>query len=179
MRLVSRWKLLSLLPKTPRNRFSEKPVSSPNFFTKPPPHQFLGPNELCGSFRGENSTRFCLKHPRNRFSKKHVFGPNLFTKLPPHLFSGPNGLHDLFWGKNCARFLPKTPPKAFFQKIRFQSEFFYVTAPTYFRGQTDLLRLGPITLQLLPSYDCLDDVEPDPIWFKFLSRIEHGCSKFL
>ena len=83
-------KLRSLLPKTPRNSFSEKRVSGLNFFTKPPPHLFSRPNGLCGAFQGKivpdkNFTGFCLKRPQNCFSAKHVSGPNLFTK-PPHTY---------------------------------------------------------------------------------------------
>jgi hypothetical protein len=62
--------------KRPQNRFSKKKRFW-SVFTKPPANLFLGPNELCGMFRGkiftdENITRFCLKQPRNCFSKKHV-----------------------------------------------------------------------------------------------------------
>ena len=39
--------------KRPRNRFRVKHVSSSNFFTKPPPHLFSGPNGLYGTFRGK------------------------------------------------------------------------------------------------------------------------------
>ena len=72
--------------KCPWNRFSKKYVSGPNFFMKPPPLLFLGPNGLCGVFQGKNITneefgRFCQKRPRNRFSKIHISGPNFFIKL--------------------------------------------------------------------------------------------------
>jgi hypothetical protein len=60
-------KLRPLLPKRPRNHFSEKHVSS-LFLRNCPSHLFLGPDELCHAFRGEivtdeNFARFCLKRP--------------------------------------------------------------------------------------------------------------------
>jgi hypothetical protein len=67
---------------------SKKYFYVPNFFTKPPPHVFLGQNGLFGAFWGKtilhkNFPPFCLLSPQNRFSEKHVFGLNFFTK--PHL----------------------------------------------------------------------------------------------
>ena len=79
--------------KNPQNSFSEKHISSLNFFTKPPPHLFSRPNGLCGAFQGKidpdkNFTGFCLKRPQNCFSAKHVSRPNLFTKPPRTYFRG-------------------------------------------------------------------------------------------
>jgi hypothetical protein len=56
-----------------------------NFFTKPCPHLFSGPNGLFGVFGGktishENFTSFGLVSHRNLFSKKQVFCLNFFTK---------------------------------------------------------------------------------------------------
>ena len=70
------WKLRSLLPKSTPKWFFQKTRSSPILQNRPP-HLFLGPNRLCGTFRGkiftgENFPRFCLKRPRNCFSEKHV-----------------------------------------------------------------------------------------------------------
>jgi hypothetical protein len=75
--------------KRPRNRFRVKHVSSPNFFTKLPPHLFSGPNGLCGTFRGkivsdENFARSFgpkigegggfVKTDRKRVFRKNDFG---------------------------------------------------------------------------------------------------------
>jgi hypothetical protein len=56
-----------------------------NFLSKPPPHVFLGQNELFGAFWGKtishkNFPPFCLLSPKNCFSEKHVSGLNFFTK---------------------------------------------------------------------------------------------------
>ena len=61
--------------KRPQNHFFEKHVSSLNFFSKPPPHPFSGPNR-------------CLKRPRNRFYEKYVSSPNIFAKPPLTYFRG-------------------------------------------------------------------------------------------
>jgi hypothetical protein len=91
-------KLRLILPRKLRNRFSHKQVFGSNFFTKPPPHLFSGPNGLYGAFGGkifpdENFAQFCLKSPGIRFSQKHLFDPNFFTK--PHLtnFQGQTQKH--------------------------------------------------------------------------------------
>jgi hypothetical protein len=60
---------------------SKKHVCVPNFFTKPPPHVFLGQKGLFGAFWGKNILHknfppFCLLSPQNRFSEKHVSGQN-------------------------------------------------------------------------------------------------------
>jgi hypothetical protein len=63
----------------------KKHVQGPNFFTKPSPHLFSGPNGLFGVFGGktishENFTSFGLVSHPNLLSKKHVFSLNFFTK---------------------------------------------------------------------------------------------------
>jgi hypothetical protein len=113
------------LLKRPRNRFSEKHISDPDFFFLKP-SLFFRLNGLCGTFRDkivsdENFARFCLKRHRNSLSEKHVSGLNFVMK--PGLF------HSL---------LPKTLPKSFFCKTNFRFEWFYETAPlTFFQEKTD------------------------------------------
>jgi hypothetical protein len=134
--------------KLPRNRFFEKHVSGPNFFTKRPPHLFSGPNGLCGVFRGkivpnENFAHFCLKRPQNRFSEKHVSGPNSFTKPPPHIFLGPNGLFDAFQGRivsdeNFAHVCLKHYRNRFSQKHVSGPKFFTKPPPHLFPGPNGL-----------------------------------------
>ena len=78
--------------KRPQNGFSEKHVSSLNFFTKSPLYLFSRLKRLYDAFGDnivlhKNFNHFCLKCPRNRFSQKHVSGP-LLRNHPPHLFRG-------------------------------------------------------------------------------------------
>jgi hypothetical protein len=67
---------------------TKKHVCFSNFFTKPPPHVFLGQNGPFGAFCGKtishnNFPPFCLLSPQNRFSEKHISSKNFFTK-PRH-----------------------------------------------------------------------------------------------
>ena len=117
-------KLRSLLPKTAPKSFFRK-THFRSVSTKLPPHQFSGPNRLCGVFWGkivtdENLPRFSLKRPRNRFSKKHI-SSLLQRNRPPHLFFGPNELRGAFRGKivtnkKFARFCLKRPRNRFSKK---------------------------------------------------------------
>ena len=96
------------LLKRPRNCFSKKHISGPDFFFFLKPSLFSRLNGLCGTFQDkivsdENFARFCLKRHRNSLSEKHVSGLNFVMK--PGLF------HSL---------LPKTLPKSFFCKTNFR-----------------------------------------------------------
>ena len=111
----SSWKKTSLAfaKNTPKIIFPNGAFRGRIFFTNPPYHLFLGPNGICGTFRGK-----IVSHKNfNRFSKKYVFGPNYFMKLP-YLFLGPNGLCGAFRGKivteeNFTRFCIKHHEQSF------------------------------------------------------------------
>ena len=125
----------------------KKHVYGLNFFTKPSPHLFSGPNGLFGVFGGktishENFASFGLVSHRNLFSKKHVFSPNFFTKPSPHLFSRPNGLFGVFGGKtisheNFASFGLVSQQNLFSKKHVFGPNFFTEAHLTNYRGETD------------------------------------------
>ena len=96
----NRWKLCSVLPKMLTKSFFRETRFRSIFFTKPPLHLFSRPNGLCGSFRGENSTRICLKCSWNRFLK-NTFLVWIFLQ---------NRTLTYFWGQTdyVARFERKT-----------------------------------------------------------------------
>ena len=114
--------LLAFAKNTPKIIFPNGAFQGRIFFTNLPYHLFLGPNGICGAFRGKifshkNFNRFYLKRSRNRFSEKYVFSPNYFMKLP-HLFLGPNELCGAFRGKivteeNFTRFCIKHHEQSF------------------------------------------------------------------
>jgi hypothetical protein len=121
----------------PKNTFQ-------SVFTKSPPHLFLGPNRLCGTFRGKiftdkNFPQFCLKRPRNCFSEKHVSCP--FLQNRPSPISRPDGLCGAFRGKivtdkNFAHFCLKRPLNHFSEN-HVSCPFLRNRPPHLFSGQTD------------------------------------------
>ena len=122
-----------------RNLFSKKHVFGQNFFTKPSPHLFSGPNGLFRVFGGktilhENFASFGLVSHRNLFSKKHVFSPNFFTKAHLANYRGETDY--------MARLGAKLFGSAFsyLWKNTFMLRIFLLNRPlTYFQGQTDCL----------------------------------------
>ena len=117
-----------------------------NFFMKPAPYLFSGPNWLCGAFGGkivpeENFAQFCPS--RISFFKKHVFWWNSLTKLVPYLFSWPNSLYGAFGGKIVpneifTQFCLKSPLKFVFPKNTFSVWIFVLnrTTPIFMAKRT-------------------------------------------